>query len=150
MSANIIGKTSTITTGISKTEDADGKIWLQAVAHGNLTANTPYKVQYGQTGLVTAALADDTHTYWVGVPESAVTSGDVCWMQIGGRVSSLVTASIDVDTAGHCIIIDGGATADGGAYTGQGNAFALVRNVTSGASTTQDVQLIPERITGTT
>ena len=130
-------------------EDADGKVWLQVVAHDDLTALTPYKVIVNEYGYVTAALADDTNYYYVGVPAGAVDSGDICWVQIGGYIEDMVTPSLSV-SVGHALKIDGGAVADAGADFSGGSSEFAVCTAASSSSTTQDAVLVPERILATT
>lgn len=145
----MLGRTSSIKTSLAKRYDADQTVWIQAIAHGALTAKTPYKVIVNEYGYVTAALADDTTYYYVGVPAAAVDSGDLCWMQIGGPVEDMVTPSLSV-AVGHALSLDGGAVADAGAdYTGAAGEFAVCQTASS-ASTTQDALLVPERILSTT
>lgn len=140
---------STLLAGLLKRYDLDGTVWIQAVAHAALTAKTPYKVIANEYGRVTAALADDTNYFYVGVPASAVASGDVCWLQIGGHISSMVTPSLSV-SVGHALSILDGAVADAGAdYSGAAGQFAVCTTAST-TSTTQDAFMIDERIIGTT
>ena len=113
---NFIGKTSAVKSPQGKIEGADGKTFMEVVPHGDLVANTPYKVIMGRYGLTTAALADDATTFFVGVPEAAVDASEVdtCLVQIGGPIDALVTPSLSV-TAGHSLTINTGVVADGGA-----------------------------------
>jgi hypothetical protein len=128
--------------------DADGKVFLQAIAHGNLTAKTPYKLIYNEYGPVTAALADDTKQYRVVVPLAAVDSGDLAWLQHGGYISDMITPSLSVEV-GHALELDGGVVADAGAdYSGGTSEFAVCATESS-TSTTQDAMLIPREITAT-
>ena len=147
----VIGITTTIKGSWEKIYGADGKCWMLVVPHGDLVANTPYKVIAGRYGPTTAALADDATTFYLGVPSAAVDSSEVdnCWVQIGGAIAALVTPSLGV-TAGDSLTIDTGAIADGGAAaSGLAQEFAVC-TATSSASTTQAAYLMPERITATT
>ena len=136
-------------TTFEKRYDADGTVWMQAYAHGDLTALTPYKIIANEYGNITAALADDTKYYYVGVPAAAVSSGDIAWLQIGGYCADVVTPSLSV-TAGHSLLLYDGAVADGGAdFSGVAGEFAVNVSTTTSA-TAHDVILIPERMIGTT
>jgi hypothetical protein len=133
-----------------KVYDADGGVWMRAVPHGDLTAKTPYKVIVNEYGPVTAALADDTTYYYVGVPIEAVDASEVdwCWMKIGGYIEDMVTPSLSV-AVGHALSLDGGAVADAGAdYTGAAGEFAVCTEAST-ASETQCAILVPERILST-
>lgn len=141
--------TDVLKASFSKREDAQGKVWIRAQAHGDLTADTPYKVIVNEYGYITAALADDTKYFYVGVPEQDVDSGDVAWIQIGGQVSAMITPSLSV-SVGHALKMYDGAVADVNAdYSGAAGEFAVCRTAST-TSTTQDVILIPERIINTT
>lgn len=141
--------TSSIKTSLKKTYGADQRVRVQVVAHAALTAKTPYKVIVNEYGYVTAALADDTNYFYVGVPESAVASGDTAWIVIGGPMEDVVTPSLSV-SVGHAFTINNGAVADAGAdYSGAAGQFAVCQTAST-SSTTQDMLLVPERIIGTT
>jgi hypothetical protein len=123
----------------------DGTVWMYAVAHGALTAKTPYKIIAGQNGPATAALADDDTYHYVGVPEVDWDSGDVAKLQIGGPIEDMITPSLSV-TAGHALSVTDGAVADAAAnYSGAKGEFAVC-TATSTTSETQDAILVPERI----
>lgn len=146
----MVGKNATITTQMAFRYDGDGTVWAEVVAHGNLTAKTPYLVFPGQTGRVSAAVTGTAAQYcYIGVPAEAITSGDTCWLQIGGLCEDMVTPSLSV-TAGHALTMHNGAVADSGAaWAGAPAAFAVCAT-TSTASTTQDVYLVGEKILTTT
>ena len=142
-----LGVKSTVTTTQEIRYDADGTSWMQIVAHGDLTALTPYMVFPGQTGYVTAAISGAMYGY-IGVPAAAVDSGDTAWVQIGGRVDDMVTASLTV-TAGDCLTMTTGAVADStAAWTGAAGTgeFAVCTTTTASASLTQDCFLVGEKI----
>jgi len=129
--------------------DSHGKVWMQAYAHAELTALTPYKIIANEYGQITAALADDTKYYYVGVPKTTVASGATAWLQIGGYVVDMVTPALDLEV-GHALKLYDGAVADVGAdYTGAASEFA-VATVAGGAVSVQTVMLVPERILSTT
>lgn len=138
-----------LSASFKKRQDADGKVFIMAKADGGASVNTPYMVQVNEYGYNAQALADNVYTYFVGVPEAAIASGEVGWMQIGGRHKTLTTPSLSV-AVGHALTILNGAVADGGAdFAGQAGAFAVCVTATTSA-TSQDVILVPERILATT
>ena len=143
------GDNSSMKASFEKKYDTDGRVYVYAVAHGALTAKTPYKIICDEYGPITAALADDTNYYYVGVPELAVASGGVGKLYIGGEVDDVITPSLSV-SVGHAFSFVDGAVADAGAdYSGAAGQFAVCRTVST-SSTTQDMLLVPERIIGTT
>ena len=85
-------------------QDADGKIWVYARAHGTLTARTPYLVYIGYDGWRTHALWDTTlasisagagvGVYKAAVPDVAISSDTDGWVQTGGYCPSVTTASL--------------------------------------------------------
>ena len=123
--------------------DSDGKVFHNAIAHGALTAKTPYKITVNEYGPVTAALANEATYSYVGVPLGAVASGANAWLQIGGYCASVVTASLSV-AVGHAINITTGATADAGAdYAGLVAQWAV--NVTATTTATaHNLILVPK------
>lgn len=126
------------------TFDSDGKVWIYAVAHGDLTAKTPYVVIANEFGSVTLALG--AARGYIGVSEKAVSSGDLAKMQIGGYITSMVTASLSV-SVGHALQATSSAIADKGSdYTGGDREFAIC-TASSSSSTTQDAILVPDKIT---
>lgn len=132
-------------------EDPDGTVWIDAVAHDTLTANTPYFIIADEFGNKTAAFSDVTVYCYVGVAKTAegLATGKKTRLQIGGYCEDMVTASLSM-TIGHAIKVYDGTTADVGAdYTGAAGEFA-VAYATSTTATAQDVYLVPERILTTT
>ncbi len=131
----------------SRTEDLDGKVWIVAKSHAALVANTPYALIIDEAGWVTAALPAAAKDIYVGVPAAAVAgAGEFVRMQIGGRVTAMVTPSLSV-SVGHGLTVNTAAVADIGAdFSGAAGEFAACVTEST-ASTTQDVVLIPERIT---
>ena len=128
-----------------KAYDADGKVWMYAQAHGDLTALTPYLIIANEYGPLTAANASGAFYCFVGVPAKAWDSGDIVKLQIGGPVSDVVTASI-TGVVGYGFTVAGGAIAmTAGDYTGIVSEFAAC-TAASSSSTTQDMMLVPERI----
>ena len=129
----------------------DGTVDLVVTAGGTLVKNTAYKVILNENGFVTAAMADpggtasDRTRFYVGVARAAASSGDVIRIQIGGRVTALITPSLSV-AVGHSLKIHDGAIADVGAdYSGKDAEFCACITVST-SSATQDVMLIPRII----
>lgn len=132
-------------TSFEKRYDQDGKVFIQAVAHGALTAKTPYWVIINEYGQVTVALSDLAIRAYVAFPLAAVSSGATAWLQIGGYIADIVTPSLSV-AVGHGLTLNTGAIADIGAdYTGAAGEFAACA-VASTTATTQTVILVPERV----
>lgn len=130
-----------------KMEDASGRTWWQITAHAALTAKTPYMIVPGADGFITAAVPDNALAFRIGVPDAAVASGAEAWIQTGGYCASMVTASIDVDTAGHMIKMDNAVTADAGAtFVASVFAVSTVANA-AGAKTTYNVLLLDREVT---
>ena len=138
-----------MSVSFEKRKDADGSVWVKAVAHAALTAKTPYRIIVNENGYVTAALANVTAQYYVGVPAENVSSGAEGWLQIGGLVEDMITPSLSV-SVGHALKISAGAVADAGAdFAGAAGEFAVCTEASS-SSTTQSCILVPEMIQGTT
>lgn len=145
MSDNIFGYTDSMKAPLGKTFSADGKVYMYAVAHANLTAKTPYLVLANEYGAVTGATTA-THGGYIGVPTEAVTSGDVAKMQIGGLVTDMITPSLSI-SVGHACSIASSVVADTGAdYIGAAAEFAVCTTAST-TSTTQDVMLVPKFVT---
>jgi hypothetical protein len=130
--------------------DADGKVFMWARAHDDLTAKTPYKIIVNEYGPVTAALADDTTYYYVGVPLAAIASGADGLLQIGGYIAGMICASDNYDTGDGIIIVDGGLASTDADYTGAAGQFAVCAQADEDAATDIDAMLVPERILSTT
>jgi hypothetical protein len=129
--------------------DADGKVFRQAIAHGALTALTPYFIIFDEYGPKTAAVSDVADTVRIGVPAGAVSSGAVTWLQTGGPISDVVTPTLSI-AVGHALKIHDGAIADVGAdYTGSTSEWAVC-TAASTSATTQDVFLVDREILTTT
>ena len=144
MSDNIFGYTSVEKASQAMTWDADGKAWVYAIAHGTITAKTPYMIVVNEFGHVSLALG--VARGYVGVSPVAVASGALGHFQVGGNVDDMVTASLSV-AVGHALTITSGAVADAGSdYVGAVREFAVCRTAST-TSTTQDVKLVPDKIT---
>ena len=91
--------------------DDNGSMWVQARAHGSLTAKNPYLINIGQYGWATQALASGTVDAMVGWPDEAYSTGDIANLQIAGYISSAVFTSGVTFTAGDWIYYAAGAFA---------------------------------------
>ena len=126
--------------------DSQGKVWMQAYAHGALTALTPYFIIANEYGRITAAITDVTKYVYIGVPQAAVAADATAWLQIGGYVVDMVTPSLTV-TAGHGLYIYNGAVADIGAdYSGAAGEFCVNTVTTAIGVEIHTVMLVPEQI----
>ena len=141
-------KSATQYTTFEKRHDANGTVWIQAQAHDTLVALTPYKVIVNEYGYITAALADDTTRYYVGLPDAAASSGDIIWVQIGGYVAGMVTGSLSMAVGEAISVTNGALTDDAADYSGVANQFFVCTTATSNATAQYGI-LIPEMITGT-
>ena len=129
--------------------DGNNKVWAYAYCEAGATALTPGMVQFYEGGYRYVAMADNTHTYLVGVPDGTIASGDFAWIQIGGPADDVITASLSV-SVGHALKIYDGAVADAGAdFSGEAGEFAVNRTATTTA-TAHDVILVPKYVLGTT
>lgn len=91
-------------------QDADGKTYVYVRAHGALTAKTPYLCFVDYDGWRTHAIWDTTlastsaasaqQRYKVCVPNVAIGSDTDGWVQVGGYIGSVTTASLTC-TAGN-------------------------------------------------
>lgn len=125
--------------------DADGKVWMQVQAHDTLVAKTPYGIVANEYGWITQALPAAGKYIYVGVPEAAAVAADILWVQIGGKITDMITASLSMAVGEGCTI-DTGAVADIAAdYSGAAGEF-FVASVATTTSTTQTGLLIPEKI----
>jgi len=131
-------------------EEADGKTYIYAIAHGTLVAKTPYLIIANEYGNITQALSDVTVYGYVGIPAEAVASGAIGKFQIGGYCSSVVCASDDYNTGQGCVVKDGGLECTDADYTGAAGQFAVCAQDDEDAATDIDLMLVPERILTTT
>ena len=135
--------------GFEKSYDADGKVWVRGKYVHDGVLNTPMVVVADETGYAFYDLSDTTANCYIGVPAKAYATGVTGPIQIGGRVTAMITPSLSV-SAGHGLLFHDGAVADANAdYYGNTSEFAVCITASS-SSTTQDVMLVPERILSTT
>lgn len=129
----------------------DGIVLRPALPHTTLTVATLYAIHPGITGNVTAAIADDSKVYRVGVAlEAAVTSSTkVTWLQTGGYHSGVTTPTLSV-AASDTLGVAGGAIIDeAGAVPINARTFAVnVAATTDGES--HAVILLDREITAST
>lgn len=126
--------------------DADGTVWRQTKAHGELTVRTAYRLTSNQYGPVTEAITDTTTYYRVTVPDETIASDALFWGQTGGFRSSMVTPSIDIDS-NDGFSIDGGVIADDSVFAEASGGFAIAQCDDDGsAATTHDVMLLDREI----
>lgn len=144
---NTIGK---LTAPLYPKYGQDGGVWRAARAHATLTVGTPYRIKYDEYGPVTAALADDSDTYRVGVAEEAAKTGEVTWLKTGGYYASMVTPTLSV-SVGHGLGVGGGAVIDeGGDFDDLHDSAFAICTTASTSSESQAVILIDEPITAST
>ena len=138
-----------VTTGFAKSYDADGKVWIRCKYVHDGVLNTPMVVVADENGYAAYDMSDTTANCYIGVSAKAYATGAEGPIQIGGRVSAMVTGSLSM-AVGHGLLVHDGAVADAGAdYYGNTSEFAVAITASTSA-TTQDVLLIPERILTTT
>jgi len=125
--------------------DSDGKVFHNVIAHGDLTAKTPYGIIADEYGPVSEALPASDKYIYVGVPTEAVASGANCWLQIGGYITAVISTSLTV-ALGDGFTINSGAVADiAAAYSGAAGEFAVNAGIVT-VSTTHAMILVPEQI----
>ena len=138
--------------------DSNGKTWLKAKAHGDLTAKTPYSIKGGASGLLTIALADTgfasttaaSHVnYYIGIPDDAISSGTFGWLQVGGDVGSVATTATTA-TAGTTYRWSNASIIGSGASDVAFCADFAVSTGTTAATETQAMFLLNRRVCGIT
>ena len=124
--------------------DADGKGWMYAIAHGTLTAKTPYLILANEFGPVTSAT---TATYggFIGVMPKDGVSGTKVKLQVAGLVEDMITPSLSV-SVGHALSIGTSVVADVAADYLEKAAEFGVCVTESTTSETQDVMLTAHHI----
>jgi len=145
----IFSKDADTYASFEKIYDADGTVWIDAVAANALVAKTPYFIIGDEFGPKAISLSDITPYCYIGFPAKAWDSGGVARIQIGGLIEDAVTPELSI-AIGHAVKLDGGAIADADAdYTGTAGQFGVCATAST-TSTTQDLMLVPERILCTT
>ena len=130
--------------------DSDGKVWIQAQAGGTLVAKTPYQIIANEFGNITTAMADATTYVYMAVPMAAADSADILWLQIGGYIADMICSS-DTFAIGDGIRKHNATVVSINAdFSGAAGEFAVAAELVSGADTTVNAMLVPERILGTT
>jgi len=136
-------------TSFQQRYDSNGKVFINAIAGDTLTAKTPVGVIYNEYGAVTLALADTTLYYRVGVPIAGAAADASVWLQHGGYITDVVTASITTVVGYGIEIHDGTVALVSVDYSGVDAEFAVCTEV-SGASTTHELMLVPRQILSST
>lgn len=138
-------RSSTQYTAMQWRYDDDGTVWLQAIAHGALTAKTQYKIIFSSLGYKTLAVASGTTVCLVGYPDKTYATADIAWMQIGGALDDAVTAALTVSVDQYYGLTSG-AFQSIGSFTA--NVFAMGATAATTA-TANDFMLIPRWVTPT-
>jgi len=113
--------------------DDNGKVWLHAVAHAALTADSPYKVVPGQNGYVTQAIASGTtEVCFVGFAAKAWATADIARLQIGGEIDDVTLTTGTTYTAGDYVTLVAGAFTQATSDNVAGQ-FAVVTETATGA-----------------
>ena len=147
---------------IYERQDADGKIYVWARAHGALTAKAPYLVYAAYDGYRTAALFDtglasttaagSQGFYKIGIANEAVGSDVDGWLQVGGFCATANT-SLSTATVGLYLRWVDAAIASGTAARASAaacvDAFA-VNAVAAASATYQGIFLLNKYVIGTT
>lgn len=126
--------------------DSDGKVFINAIAIGVLTAKTPVAVIADEFGPCTKVIASGAWYCRIGVPLAAASIGDSVWLQHGGYCAAVTTASI-TSAVGEGIEIDNGfvTLVASGDYSGAVEEFAVCTEA-SGADTHHELMLVPRQI----
>jgi len=144
----IFEKTTTQYATFEWRYDSDGKVWTQAQVHTTLVAKTPYSIIANEYGQISSTLAAAGLYSLVGCPRAVAVAADIIWFQIGGYITSMVTAALSM-AVGEAMDVNTSAVADNAAdYTGAAAEFAVATAVST-TSTTQDAMLIPRQIVST-
>lgn len=116
-------------TGVLKT--VGNKTYVSVVAHANLTAGATYALNFvrvsdSEAQLRTAAVPTGNSQAIICVPDKAIASGTLCWVQIRGPVANYTVPSGNY-TNGHGLRIVAGAPASSGAAASTANTeYAVI------------------------
>jgi len=119
------------------------KLFVQAYATSGIVANTPMVVAFMGSGYNATVLAASLYGY-VGVPEAAVASGCVGWVQIRGPVAGVqASAAESTGSVGHIIQWHAGTiSASSSTYLGDPTLGEIgLLTTEADASTTLDIYL---------
>ena len=139
--------------------DSNGKTWIKAKAHGDLTAKVPYAIGGGASGLLTKAIFDTTFSsataavysnYYVGIPDDTVASGTFGWLQVGGDVSSVTTPNSCTGVAGQTFQWKDASVIGSQAVDSAHVADFAVCTTSTDDSTTQHMFLLERKVCGMT
>jgi hypothetical protein len=125
--------------------DDDGTVYVQAIAHGALTAKSMYRVIPYSYGYKTAAVASGTTLCMVGFAERTYATGDLAYIQVGGAIDDATTSSMTV-SVDQAYGLTSGTFASIGSFTAAVFAFGQTAATTS---TANDFVLVPRWITPT-
>ena len=145
----VFRESSDQSTPIGFRYDDNGKVWINAVAHGALTADSPYKVVPGTAGYVTEAIASGTALYcFVGIAKEAWSTGDYAWLQIGGQCDDVTLTSGTTYTSGQYVALVAGAFTSNAADNVDG-IFGVCNETATGAGDPELMltQVAPTRVT---
>lgn len=125
--------------------DDDGGVFVQAVAHGAITAGSMYLVIPYSYGLKTKAVASGTTLCMAGFAEKTVATGEIASIQVGGAIDDATTSALTVSVDQHYGLTSG-TFASIGSFT---TAVFAVGQTAATSATENDFVLIPRWITPT-
>ena len=128
---------------------ADMRGYMDVYASTALTALTPYAIQFDEYGTFAAAIADNTSSYVIGVPEHSFAAGDIARLYVKGLVEDVITNELSM-AVGHAFgILDTDFVDVGADYSGGATEWGICAT-TAASSTTHDIMLTGHLITGAT
>lgn len=135
--------TTSVKTSFVKRYDQNNTVWVEAIAHADLTRKTPYFVSVNQYGHYTQDLSDEDIFYYVGIPGRDCLEGDRIWLQIGGVCEDVITPELSASPGNVFHVNLGAITVKDDIYTRGTLEFAVCIAETTD-STVQQMLLIPE------
>ena len=143
-------RSSTHYCTFEKRWDSDGKVWIQAQAHGTLVAKTPYQIIVNEFGNISAAVSDVESYTHIGCPQAAASSEDILWFQIGGYIADMVCSSDTFAVGDGIKKFDATVVSVDADFTGAVGEFAVAAELVAQAATAVNAMLVPERVKGAT
>lgn len=143
-------RSSTHYCTFEKKWDSDGKVWIQAQAHGTLVAKTPYQIVVNEFGNISQAVADEQTYCYVGCPQAAAASEDILWFQIGGYIVDMACSSDTFAVGDGIKKFDATVVSSDADFTGAAGEFAVSAELVGVAATAVNAMLVPERFIGAT
>lgn len=129
-----------------KRYDSDGKVFLNCIAHTELTGKTPYAIVADEYGPISEALPAAGVYVYIGVAIGTIDDGASCWLQHGGYITGVISVDTLTIAVGHGFTINTEKVADAGNdFTGVVGEFAVNAGTEAG-STTHAMMLVPEQI----